>query len=73
MLRCVICKDYASFVYLMADLEQLAAADVFVGTCSSNIGRLVMLRRDNLGKEKNTSISLDGAWNPMRQRSLALD
>ncbi|CAM9114923.1 unnamed protein product [Laminaria digitata] len=66
-------QDYASFVYLMADLEQLAAADVFVGTCSSNIGRLVMLLRDNLGKEKNSGISLDGAWNPMRQRSLALD
>ncbi|CAM9235847.1 unnamed protein product, partial [Laminaria digitata] len=66
-------QGYGSFVYLLADLEQLAAADVFVGTCSSNLGRLVMVLRDGLGKDKKSSISLDLPWYPKRQRSLALD
>lgn len=57
----------------MADLEQLAAADVFVGTCSSNIGRLVMLLRDNLGKDQDSGISLDKPWLPNRARSLEQD
>lgn len=73
MLMCAIRKEYASFVYLLADLEQLAAADVFVGTCSSNVGRLVMLLRDGLGKQINSGISLDEQWNPSRRRRLALD
>lgn len=68
-----IYKGYGSVVYLLADLEQLAAADVFVGTCSSNIGRLVMVLRDGLGKEKDSSISLDLPWYPKRERGLALD
>lgn len=68
-----VCKGYGSFVYLLADLEQLAAADVLVGTCSSNLGRLVMVLRDGLGKDKKSSISLDLPWYPKRQRSLALD
>lgn len=66
-------KGYGSAVYLLADLEQLAAADVFVGTCSSNIGRLVMVLRDGLGKEKDSAISLDIGWNPKRERHLGLD
>eukprot|EP00904_Undaria_pinnatifida_P002353 jgi/Undpi1/12118/HiC_scaffold_5.g01794.m1 len=66
-------QSYGSLVYLMADLEQLAAADVFVGTCSSNIGRLVMLLRDNLGKDQDSGISLDKPWLPNRARSLEQD
>ena len=65
-------KGYGSMVYLIADLDQLAAADVFVGTCSSNLGRLVMVLRDGLGKTSNTSISLDRPWYPKRERSLGL-
>ena len=73
MLLRVIYKVYGSAVYLLADLEQLAVADVFVGTCSSNIGRLVMLLRDGLGKDQSSGISLDVPWYPTRQRNLALD
>lgn len=62
-------KVYASFVYLMADFEQLAAADVFVGTFSSNVGRLVMLLREGAGKARSSCISLDYAWKPNRQLS----
>lgn len=57
----------------MADLKQLAAADVFVGTCSSNLGRLVMVLRDGLGKEKDSAISLDLPWYPKKERSLVVD
>ncbi|CAN0577758.1 unnamed protein product, partial [Laminaria digitata] len=66
-------KGYPSFVYLLADLEQLVAADVFVSSCSSNIGRLVMLLRDGLGKEKDSAINMDVPWSPDRQRRLVLD
>lgn len=65
-------KGYGSFVHLLADFEQLAAADVFVGTCSSNVGRLVMLLRDGLGKDESSGISLDLPWGPNRHRRLAL-
>ena len=61
------------FVYLIADLEQLAAADLFVGTCSSNLGRLVMVLRDGLGKDRESAISLDIPWAPNRRRSLVQD
>ena len=57
----------------MADFEQLAAADVFVGTFSSNVGRLVMLLREGAGKARSSCISLDSVWKPNRQRSLEFD
>ena len=66
-------KVYASFVYLMADLDQLAAANVFVGTFSSNVGRLVMLLRESFGKPRHSCISLNVEWQPNRQRSLELE
>ena len=59
-------KVYASFVYLMADLDQMVAADVFVGTFSSNVGRLVLLLREAIGKERSSCISLDYDWHPNR-------
>ncbi|CAM9831289.1 unnamed protein product, partial [Sphacelaria rigidula] len=57
-------QRYPSFVYMFADLHQLAASEVFVGTFSSNIGRLVYLLRKNNGKDGDSSISLDtqGWW-----------
>lgn len=68
------CKDYGSFVYILADLEQLAAAELFVGTFSSNVGRLVMLLREDLGKPRNSTISMDRhSWYPGRQRTLVVD
>ncbi|CAM9367715.1 unnamed protein product, partial [Laminaria digitata] len=67
-------QGYGSFVYILADLEQLAAAELFVGTFSSNVGRFVMLLRESLGKPRNSSISLDAkSWYPGRQRSLLMD
>eukprot|EP00904_Undaria_pinnatifida_P007288 jgi/Undpi1/368/HiC_scaffold_1.g00364.m1 len=63
-------QSYGSVVYLIADLQQLAAANVFVGTCSSNLGRLTMLLRDGLGKAQNSAISLDDPWTPRRGRLL---
>lgn len=69
----IIHQDYPSFVYLMADLQQLAAADVFVGTFSSNMGRLVVLLREAIGKPRDSALSLDNKWNPNRNRDLALN
>ena len=67
-------KDYGSFVYFLADLEKLAAAELFVGTFSSNVARLVVLFRESLGKPRKSSISLDDpSWYPARQRSLLVD
>ena len=70
----ILFKGYGSFVYIIADIEQLAAADVFVGTFSSNVGRLVAVLREGLGKTRNSSISLDAkAWYPGRSRGLLFD
>ncbi|CAN0094322.1 unnamed protein product, partial [Laminaria digitata] len=67
-------QGYGSFVYFLADLEQLAAAELFVGTFSSNVGRFVVLLREGLGKPRNSTISLDRkSWYPGRQRSLQMN
>ncbi|CAN0541458.1 unnamed protein product [Scytosiphon promiscuus] len=59
---------------MMADLEQLAAAEVFVGTFSSNIGRLVAVLRDALGKPRSSAISVDTElWFPGRKLSPEFD
>lgn len=57
-------QSYSSLAYVIADLHQLAAADLFVGTFSSNVGRLVFLFRDALGKPRDSSVSVDnpGWW-----------
>ena len=56
--------DYWSFVYIIADIEKLVESDIFVGTFSSNIGRLVAILRDGIGKSTDSSISMDTAWFP---------
>ncbi|CAM9799642.1 unnamed protein product, partial [Laminaria digitata] len=67
-------EEYGSFVYILADLEKLAAAELFVGTFSSNVGRFVVVLREGLGKPRNSSISLDQkSWYPGRQRSLLMN
>ena len=55
---------YADFVYILSDIEQLVEADLFVGTMSSNIGRLVAVLRDGMGKSRKSSVSLDSGWGP---------
>ena len=51
---------------LIADVEHLARCDYFVGTMSSNVGRLVVelqfARRLVDPLQAGTSISLDGPW-----------
>lgn len=54
-----ISNGYGSFVYLFTDLHQLARADVFVGTFTSNVGRMVMVLREGFQKERTSAISLD--------------
>ena len=54
--------DYWSFVYTIADIEKLVESDIFVGTFSSNIGRLVAILRDGIGKSTESSISMDNEW-----------
>lgn len=61
-----ILQNYPSFVYMFADLEQLTKAELFVGTFSSNVGRLVALLREAAGKSRQSAISIDGAWLPGR-------
>ncbi|CAN0483742.1 unnamed protein product, partial [Scytosiphon promiscuus] len=61
-------KGYGAFVYMFADIEQLAVADVFVGTFTSNVGKLVVMLREGLGKRRSSSISLDAPWHPVRSR-----
>lgn len=46
---------------LLAEIEVLAVAEWFVGTFSSNMGRLVHILRDELPEK---SLSLDDCWKP---------
>ena len=50
-------EKFAEMVQLWAEIELLAEAKFFVGTFSSNIGRLVQMLR---GQEENTAVSVDG-------------
>lgn len=59
-------QRYPSYVYMFTDLKQLAKAEVFVGTFSSNVGRLVALLREAAGKSRKSSISIDRDWAPGR-------
>ena len=62
-------QTYGGFAYTFADLHQCTRADVFVGTFSSNMGRLLVLLRESIGlKPRSSSISLDVPWWPGRRR-----
>lgn len=52
-------QGYESFVYMFSDLQQLTLSEVFVGTFSSNVGRLVAVLRDSIHKDRSSAISLD--------------
>eukprot|EP00903_Cladosiphon_okamuranus_P007639 g7408.t1 len=56
-------ETYGGFVYTLADLHQCTKADVFVGTFSSNMGRLLVLLRESIGlKPRDSAISVDRSW-----------
>lgn len=52
-------QTYERYVILHTELAMMSAADVFVGTFSSNIARLVFLVREGLGFPRNSTISVD--------------
>lgn len=75
--RCIIhhvpsrlAQGYPAYVYMFADLEQLVKAELFVGTFSSNVGRLAALLREAAGKPLESSVSIDIEWVPGRMRAL---
>eukprot|EP00177_Eucheuma_denticulatum_P001833 GFKZ01003272.1.p1 GENE.GFKZ01003272.1~~GFKZ01003272.1.p1 ORF type:complete len:364 (+),score=50.12 GFKZ01003272.1:182-1273(+) len=53
---------YEDVVDLLVEVEMLANAMVFVGTFSSNLGRVVYVLRG--GKSRDSGISLDDRWEP---------
>lgn len=52
-------KGYDAVVLLMAELRMLARADVFSGTFSSNVGRMVTLMRNALHQPKRSAVAAD--------------
>lgn len=48
-----------ALIHLVAQLEVLASADVFVGAFSANLSRLVFLRREALHRLRGTCVSTD--------------
>ncbi|CAN0062939.1 unnamed protein product [Ectocarpus sp. 12 AP-2014] len=50
---------YELYVGLHAELHMMSHADIFVGTFSSNIGRLVYLMREVNGFPRNSTLSVD--------------
>ena len=54
---------------MFTDIQMLVEAEVFVGTFSSNIGRIVYELRDAIGKRRETTINIEGRqWHPARFR-----
>lgn len=61
-------QNYDTFVTLLAELQVLREADVFIGTFSSNIGRLMMLLREANGFPRDTTRSVHvPEWFPGRR------
>ncbi|CAN0027629.1 unnamed protein product, partial [Laminaria digitata] len=53
-------ESYTGYIFILADLQLLSSADVFVGTYTSNVSRLVALLREGIdGKPRDSCISLD--------------
>lgn len=61
---CPFLKTYEGYVILLAEMEMLARGEVFVGTLSSNIGRMALLMREARGRSRTTTLSLDGSYTP---------
>lgn len=61
-------QGYGAFAYMLADFKRLVEAEVFVGTFSSNVGRLMVVLREAGGtKSRESSISVDTPnWWPGR-------
>lgn len=68
MSNLLILQVYDQFVTLLAELQMLREADVFVGTFTSNIARLVVLLREASDLPLNTTRSVETAvWFPGRK------
>lgn len=53
-------ENRARVVSFLAEIEALKRADYFIGTSSSNVGRVVHLLRE--GRDVGSSVSLDFQW-----------
>lgn len=61
-------QKYDTFVTLLTELHMLREADLFIGTFSSNIGRLMVPLREASGFPRNTTRSVHvGVWVPGRK------
>ena len=66
-------QTYEATVLLRLELQMLAGADVFSGTFSSNLGRIVALMRHTLHKPEQSTLSVDGRrWFPARKRRMRM-
>lgn len=54
-------RRYEDVVDLMAEIELMRKARIFIGTFSSNLGRLVYVLRNT---DERDSVSLDDRWSP---------
>ncbi|KAI0565822.1 Alpha-(1,6)-fucosyltransferase [Gracilaria domingensis] len=61
MNRMYLKQNEERVVALLAEIEMMRKATVFIGTFSSNLGRLVHVLRD---QEAESSVSLDDKWAP---------
>lgn len=63
---------FEDFIPLLLDLQHLSRAELFVGTYSSNWGRLLHIMREANNKSRETTISVDGKnWEPVRRQLVA--
>lgn len=52
-------QTYEAMVLLRVEMLMLAGADVFSGTFSSNLGRIVAFMRETSGKPRESALSSD--------------
>ena len=64
-------QDYASYVVFFAELTMMAEGNVFVGTFSSNVARMLVLLREAKGLPRSSTVSVDNpTWYPGRRSLL---
>ena len=65
-------KTYEMYVVFFTELKMLSQANVFIGTYSSNVGRMIVLLRESRGMPRSSSLSLDHPdWFPNRHLLVA--
>ena len=61
-------QNYASYVVFFTELTMMAEGNIFVGTFSSNVARMIVIWREAKGLPRGSTLSVDNpVWYPGRR------